>query len=163
MDRMPNHTVLRELSTAVHAANRPSSGHPGSRFQQSAQGCLVPRYRRADVLSDSREAWIPSAGSCFFRAERQESPYKSARRLEKKKEEEEKMDERRRASGRTSERRQRWKLLERKKKRKKKKHATVGVRVYSLLRTIRTLRGSASVILVPPGHGWSRNGRIKER
>jgi len=35
-----------------------------------------------------------------------------------------------------------------------KKHATVGVRVYSLLRTIRTLRGSANVVLVPPGH-WS--------
>lgn len=70
-----------------------------------------------------------------------------------------------RACGRTNERanerRQRQKLLQRRKKRKKKRCATVGG-VRSLLRTTRTLRGSASVVLVPSSH-WPVPKRTNKR
>lgn len=144
---MPNHTVLRELSTAVHSSD-PSSGHPGSRFHRFAPG--VPRYRRAFFQIRKRPEFPAQVPAFFGRNAR--NRLISRRGDFKKRKRRKKMDERRRASGRTDERRQRWKLLRRKKKRKKKKRATVGVRVYSLLRTIRTLRGSANVVLVPPGH-----------
>lgn len=83
------------------------------------------------------------AGSCFFRVEREELPYKSARGL-KKREEEEDGRTGERAGERTistNERRQRWKLPWRRKKRRKKRRATVGGGVRSFVRSfLRTIR-----------------------
>jgi len=106
------------------------------------------RDRRMNVIPDPRETGSRfPAGSCFFRVEREESPYKV---------ETQKKGEGRRwtngwACGRTNEWRQQQKL-QRRKKRRKKRHATVGG-IRSLLRT-RTLRRCRSAGVLVPSNHW---------
>lgn len=120
--------------------------------------------RRIDVIPDPREtgSGFPacgSAGSCFFRVEREESPYKAEARRLKKREKEEDGRTNERAGERTNERRQQQKL-QRRKKRRKKRHATVGGVRFSALVLFAVLPVSS---LFPPAIGRFRNGRIKER
>lgn len=148
MDRMPNHTVLRELSTTVHAMIRRKVIQEVV-FIRFAQGYLVPRYRR--VLPDSRETRVPEfpvqVPAFFGRNVRNRLISRRGDFGEKKKKREGRRW--RRANQRTKAAVVVAAVEE--EKEEKKTRDSRRSRLFASPHDSRTLRGSASVVLVPPG------------
>lgn len=127
------------------------------------------RDRRMDVIPDPREAGLGfpacgNAGSCFFRVEREESPYKRRRGGLKKREEEEDGQTDKRAGERTNGRTKTAAKVaaaeEEKKEKKDTRQSAAFVRFSARLALFAVLPVSS---LFLPAIGRSRNGRIKER
>lgn len=169
---MPNHTVLRELSTTVHATIR-RPGHQESRFQRLAQGytsCQDIVARTFFQIRERPELEFPAQVPAFFRRNARNRLISRRGDFQKKKKKKKRgrrwTNEDGQASERTNEPTNEGSggscCGGRRKRRKK------GARQSAFAFTRFSARFVLSAVLpvsslFPPVIGWSRNGRIKER